>query len=575
MSITFFALFVIYNIYCADIYCDNKTACIGSINNTPNDIIYARGYKSLYSLSTTNSLAQFCGGALSCTQSSLNATFDIYCDGVFSCANSSLIRGSNFIQGRASNALTYSNIIYDDNMACYGDKSCSYSTITTNSHSVHTLHAVGTLSLFQTTINVISGVLNSYFVGYYAGYNSTLYCQDGTICNIYCYHNGCGGLLFKCNSGATCNITNYTLAVLPTTNSSNQHFDDIEFVDSSTISTTNVGLCSAQTSDKTFDNYKQFSKETFDFSIGDGPICCIAEQACSESTIHYNSTEASVVCSGYDSCRNINIISNSNVSVECSGTTSCQLGIIHANGGELHCFGASSCESATITKMHNVYCTGSASCKQAVIKSSGNNLTVSLSGYESGDNTSILCDETDYCKIRCQSFKSCKYMTLTCNGQCQVYCDENTYCPNVLSMSPTSNPTVSPSFQTDVPTLNPSIPPSITPSKTPTISPSTTPSKTPTQTPTTQTIHPTGSPSQNPTHNPSGVTLNPTNIPSITPTKYPTTYPSYNPTITSKHPTETPSINPTISPSNPTLQPTNIPSISPSTYPTISPTNIP
>eukprot|EP01084_Bolivina_argentea_P144447 253419_1 len=433
----------IYNADGSNIYCINALQCTQDINSAAADFIYGHGYKSVFQSPSATSHYRGCGGGFSCAQTPYINSKDLICGGTYSCSNTQSIQVTQQISATGSNALMNANISFSGfevHLICDGDKSCAHSTISCPSDSSCILYARGALSLFEATVNVTNASFSAYFYGYYAGYTSSIYCTMGSICNIYCGHNGCDELSVICDLSSLCSFDNQP-------NHNPIVIDEILLWNSNATVTSNDEKCSLSAIDP-FDNYREHYQFPEYIVVASGPICCRAYQSCYNASILYNNTSltdnSSVVCNGESSCQYLNIISNGNLSVECSAAYSCIYGIMNGmntndNIGRVYCFGYYSCGSVIITKITNIYCTGYMSCANGIITSLGTNIIVSFTGYWSGYGTVVTCNENDYCVILCNAEKACLNMQLNCNGTCVVECNENTDCP----IGWTSNPTIS------------------------------------------------------------------------------------------------------------------------------------
>lgn len=88
----------------------------------------------------------------------------------------------------------------NENVYCRGFRSCD-GLIGINNDIVR---GFGTLSLAN---SILFDPSNVYLYSFYSGYNSTIYCQYGKSCSIYCYVNGCENLNVICENGADCRIS--------------------------------------------------------------------------------------------------------------------------------------------------------------------------------------------------------------------------------------------------------------------------------------------------------------------------------------------------------------------------------
>ncbi len=202
-----------------DISCRNESQCTEDIGSERTDRVYGYGYKSLFQSPSAITHDRYCYGALSCKETPYIDTYYLGCYGTSSCSNSGYMRPiyayGMYGDAYGANSLINTNISINGSVYCSGDKSCAHSTISSDNE----LSAKGALSLFATTINIINGTFDAFFYGYYAGYQATINCKAGSVCNIHCYYKGCGGLSLICDDNAQCNIINdgnYSLS--PNTN---------------------------------------------------------------------------------------------------------------------------------------------------------------------------------------------------------------------------------------------------------------------------------------------------------------------------------------------------------------------
>ena len=123
-------------------------------------------------------------------------------------------------------------------------------------------------------------------------------------------------------------------------------------------------------------------------------------------------------------------------------------------------------------------------------------LKVAINGSHSSA-VYLYCNDTDICKINCQSSGACGKLILSCNGTCYVNCDESNgiECPivGVYSIWTTVEPTVIP---TAIPTVLPTGIPTGIPTGLPSLMPTAMPTTQPTADRDTTSI---------PSHQPSGV----------------------------------------------------------------------
>ena len=544
------------------IYCYGESSCRESGSISADEDIECDGSYSCASsnksIAAGSSGATRCHGYQSCINSQIQGSGNIDCFGLNSCGNT-MIDGS----------------ISGNSLQCSGAASCANSTII----GVESVQGFGYYSLYGTIIYSGGvGDLTVGLTGYFAGYNLTVICHHNDTCTINCQDSGCAQTFIYCsdeisdhcniicdnatsdcpiemnlallesntndsNSTSTGTSTGYnifdlpsSLAVLDFSNAMEVPSCGESINDNGTITNTNPNVIDCSISEDSRCVGQRLANSG-------GSICCRGHQSCNNNGNYStsggrnhsifcdghescyqsecNSNDGNIYCGGNRACNEANLTSNGTIT--CSGLSSCASSII--NGGEeLHCQGRSSCERAIITGVRTIYTDGYESTYRADIYSNGKNMNVYLRGHQSGTLTTIHCNSTDECYIRCESHDACVYTDIICDGQCLYYCNEpwNITCPSVTGTGYYRKET---QFPTGTPTQAPSIAPSVAP---------------------------TGLPSGHPSNAP---TLAPSNSPSALPTAIPSTSPSAVPSIT------------------PTSTPTNIPSAAPTEAPTSSPTD--
>ena len=176
--------------------CTTELECAGS-TFSGNEEIRCHAYKSCIGADIySGSELTMCHGSYSCYESSLLSSTDIVeCFGLMSCAKSNIIANDIDCYGELSCFQTNISSFNNDNtleIVCGGDHACYNSTII----NATIVNSYGRLSLRNSTI--ISGInhMNIYIYGFYSGLNSTVICENGNNCTIYCRNTGCNGMLF-------------------------------------------------------------------------------------------------------------------------------------------------------------------------------------------------------------------------------------------------------------------------------------------------------------------------------------------------------------------------------------------
>lgn len=173
---------------------------------------------------TTNTTGSIqCYGYMSCWSSNiLSASVDIDCNCPHSCSHSNTLEANVYIwgislvsaawidtikiynQGRigGEGSLYKSNsvVLNSATLICSGFRSCD-SIATISSIGTSTILGYGTLSLRNSVIFCDNGnTLNITMKGLYSGYNTTIYCSQGSQCILNCFGNGCDSTFFICNN---------------------------------------------------------------------------------------------------------------------------------------------------------------------------------------------------------------------------------------------------------------------------------------------------------------------------------------------------------------------------------------
>ena len=338
---------------------------------------------------------------------------------------------------------------------CFGDQSCAQTNIT----ALAQIRAYGAYSLYNSTI-ISNGDITIDLQGYYAGYRTKLYCQQGDECIINCFGNGCTQFYVQCDGVCTINL-NSNATVAPINDLS--MFDDSEtpfLYDSLTITTETNNECDSMPN-FAFDDYRE--KYQQNISTTTDIICCRGDYSCRFAPSIVSGSEYPIVCSGYSSCSGDGGNISSNDDLICSGVRSCfyrdnEDSVVSAEGN-IYCFGDNSCSSINDAKIkvndgQSLYCSGYSSCLLSNIQSNGN-IAVYFLGAYSGEQATVICEEGDECNIVCGGFWSCSGTILNCTGQCVIDCNADSGCPLVLSANPTTIPTAMPSEATLNPTTNP------------------------------------------------------------------------------------------------------------------------
>ena len=144
--------------------CDGKSACFGA------------------TLDVSSSIS--CEGSDSCALAEINSTGNVYCGGYWSCAGASPLYSGAIVECPGEEGCRYTDIEEADNgVYCFGDYGCRNTKIT----GVSAVYSRGYRGTYFADIDT-SGVedFSISFDGYFAGYQTHVYCAEDSICNIQC-----------------------------------------------------------------------------------------------------------------------------------------------------------------------------------------------------------------------------------------------------------------------------------------------------------------------------------------------------------------------------------------------------
>eukprot|EP01084_Bolivina_argentea_P175430 303806_1 len=418
---------LIQQTWCCCISCSNAYNCIGIKDIGNNDQVNFNGYRAgtYANISAGGSGRIQCFGSHTTLQSTLSASSHIQVGGTNSASNSTLSTNSE-LRCSATKSCSFSIISKAGSVSALGDQSCSFTTITGTAQ----IGGMGQFSLTNSTIYSVSET-NILCRGWKSCFNIVVNCGEHHSCNIECYGNACHNL--KC-IGFTygCNITHlYSY-------NNNINKPSNEFVAAAVEDNTcNIASIAYDNSNERKNTGTIIISESMVNNISS--LCCRGRSSCQAvGNIEYNGTK-SVVCSGEQSCR-FSSINSAHGDVHCEGWNSCRETQIITQTGDIYCSGDGGCELAIITTGGSVFCNAWRSCKGTVITSFGDGSILNVyfrSYFARGQETNITCQKNDICNIYVdvvadhESTESVGY--IICKGECHVCCQQDYYCPNILS----------------------------------------------------------------------------------------------------------------------------------------------
>ena len=362
----------------------------------------------------------WCRGSLSCSAAKKLSSGDIiHCRGARACAaipDIGYTGGVGIMQCFAAESCSDSALSMKF-LDCLGSSSCSRSTITTQS----LIRGYAEYALFNSTVFMNGG--NVELFGSMAGYGATLECAVSSSCNLECKGSGCIGVTFLGNW-------------IRNNSSDNNAQHELKG---------NGVIRNDQSCTQSFDVGREYSNQMAIVDQGGGSVCCRGYWSCYNvgSISMTTDSSQSLVCSGGGSCDEVDNIQAYSANIICSGTHSCHSATMESSA-DIFCSGSYSCYQSIITANGgSIHCGGYRGCRYAIISvPDSQNVTIFLSGYQSGLNANITCNEGAFCRIICLGAESCgSSIALQCDGHCDVSCNVETGCPptnGLLFMSKTT-----------------------------------------------------------------------------------------------------------------------------------------
>ena len=450
-----------------NIYCNASYECVGQfINNSGNGSLYSLGYKANYGPTSTiyitgTSYGAYISGAFGGHRigTLYNANNYLYASSVGAVVDATNVVDVHAVVGAAASSLARSQFLATLYFYCYSHHTCDGANITGGwkfpnnyggrSFSNAQVHSMGDLELE--------------FRGYYAGYNTTINCNDGDTCGITCYGNGCYGLFLNCVSGATCNVVcnesmsidcplTYGIDLLPNVSSNETDYE----IDITGISLINDENCDSEYA-VAYDN--GFSFKSYGYQADNANLCCRGSESCygTGELVISGGYDVDIICSGYGSCSFKDTISNIfGGDIFCSGASSCRsVGkIISSDNGTVYCGSIHSCSDSNIFDAEKLYCdfvsctyndiygvsnvyvTGLTGASRSNIYSNGADINIYFLSYQAGMYVNVFCNTGDLCKIVCLTNNACSHTTVIyqCYDNVDVDCAEENGidCPMVV-----------------------------------------------------------------------------------------------------------------------------------------------
>lgn len=188
------------------------------------------------------------------------------------------------------------------------------------------------------------------------------------------------------------------------------------------------------------DGYRSCQQATKIQTSSTNGIYCYGSYSCEKSTLISRTGTASsgdVRCYGLNACANVEYIETDGGFVNCAAEYSCTNTRINSQG-RINCRGYHSCSNSNITLSTDtsIYLDGALSAMNSVLYSGDNDVSFVFEGFDSGYNTTIVCNHNQICTVVCRG-ASCDGLNLTCNdgANCTFTADcdsaqRSSICPN-------------------------------------------------------------------------------------------------------------------------------------------------
>lgn len=464
--------------------CSNQTISPGSGDVAVN------GYKSAFGPGTnliSSGFSVYPRSAYGAQYSSLLEASHILCNGVAACSQVSSIVMNSLGTGiqclgtsSCANSELFSKSPYSDvYVYCAGEQSCFNTSINGFIH----VWGLSSLSLVNSVVtpNISSSGqdnMNVYLTGFYAGYNTTVLCENVTTCSIYCYGNGCYNTYYDCNTNTTtCNIKcskvysmycpqSLNLDRKTETDDSKTGTGDVyndtsileDFIDDLNLGDSRLTLLGEKiikNEDKcnrdeatTVDIYP--TNLTFNFDISDtlnsnknGSICFRA-YSMPQGTISLYNKDNDIICGAVESCNyNTLNITNDNGNVFCHAYNSCPYSTMYGDGaggsgGIVDCAATTSCYDTNIFNFKKVFCSAigfSGTCESAQLYGVSN--VYALAGSLYGSNFTASAYTMRYAKIYSNDVgvMNVYFMAYDASRDVDIYCTDNEDVCNVYCLT--------------------------------------------------------------------------------------------------------------------------------------------
>ena len=282
-----------------------------------------------------------CDGTSSCSNARVTSETTVLCAGIESCS-SSIIKAS-LVELYGTSSGEGARINGAEEVKAYGYKSITGAIID----------------------SILDGDMKVQVFGEAAGDGAVVTCRDGATCNLICKNTGCDGLEYRCLSGSTCTISPEECLA-----NSEGIFRGISCPDI----TTGVVVVNSENEEEfimeqqrvagdmilktlTYDIQPHYEEELDDEDQDDVEAdyrSCNEEASCKSETII---AQGGVDCNGVESCANAVITTpGTSENVGCYGEDSCYMANITSLAGFISCLAESSCDSAQIKGISNIFC---------------------------------------------------------------------------------------------------------------------------------------------------------------------------------------------------------------------------
>ena len=463
--------------------CNDAYECANDFLSLSFETCECYGYRSCKNSYIEGVTSLRCHGSASCFNASYIETSVVqYCDGYASCCGVlDAYSASSTCDGKyscaASDVLNWG--------LCDGELSCAFSNIYLADIDIFLgyqgIRGLGTLAFYKSHIYSNANNFSLWMAGYYTGYNSTIHCESGDSCTVYCSGNACYNLRLECEAESNCRVycndteNNQCPVGYRFEDDTNYNYDlmDDIILNLDTLYGYDMSLLiqiDDKTSNEEIKTYikNKMNNETDECSViaddsseiqhqninaTNGSVCCLSTEGCEGTSIVASNN---VFCDGYESCYQSNITINTH-----KGSVYARSSLAAVHGQAINfkqTIATSTTDSESLSsKDKNLFCSGDSSCggtiynlqeinnPNAIITTGGSSLgavcvknvsVIYALGYDSFSSSKIFNTINENLTVYFMGYAAASATSVTCQGNNQTIC--SIYCYNNACDSTTS-----------------------------------------------------------------------------------------------------------------------------------------